>query len=210
MAERPPATAPASTTEASYAERLQRLSGRGGSLRRLIDPQRPYRWNLRRLRPGFVLDIGCGIGRNLRHLDGNGVGVDHNVDCVEACRRDGLVAFTSVEFPASEYATDGRFDSLLFSHVLEHMTNDEASALVAEHLRFVRPGGRVIVMTPQARGQRSDSTHVALVDPAAVRRIAAAAGLGVVSISSFPFPPVVGAVFTHNETVSVLRAPVAG
>ena len=196
-----------STTDTTYAQRLQRLSARGGTLRRFLDPQRPYRWNLRRLDPGFVLDIGCGIGRHLAHLDGNGVGIDHNVECVAACRTAGLTAYTADEFEGTEYATDGRFDSLLFSHVLEHMTEDEASALVERSLHLIRPGGRVIVITPQERGQRSDATHVALVDADAVRRIARKVQLEVVSITSFPFPRVVGRVFTHNETVSVLRRP---
>ena len=194
-----------STVGTAYARRLQRLSARGGALRRVIDPQRPYRWNLRRIKPGFVLDVGCGIGRNLQHLDGNGVGIDHNVDCVAACVADGLTAFTPQDFAASEYAVDGRFDSLLVAHVLEHMTEPEAIELLRQHLRFVKTGGKVVVITPQARGQRSDPTHVHLVDPASVRRIAAALGLRVLVIRSFPFSPAVGRVFTHNETVSILQ-----
>ena len=195
---------PSSTTDAAYAERLERLSTRGGVLRRLIDPQRPYRWNLRRLQPGFVLDIGCGVGRNLKHLDGNGVGVDHNADCVAACRAAGLTAFTSDEFPRSEFAVDERFDSVLFAHVLEHMTPDEAVHLVAANLRYVRAGGKVIVITPQERGQRSDATHVSFVDEAAIRRLAGRIGARVVSLSSFPFTRMIGHWFTHNETVAVL------
>lgn len=159
---------------------------------------------------GFVLDIGCGIGRNLKHLDGNGVGIDHNAVCVAACRVDGLIAFTPDEFGSSEFAVDDRFDSMLAAHVLEHMTEADAIELIGSHLRFVRRGGRVIVITPQERGQGSDPTHVVLVDPDAVRRIAGRLDLTVVSIGSFPFPRAVGRVFTHNETVSVLRRPMAG
>ena len=183
-------------------------------MRRLVDPQRPYRWNLRRLELGFVLDVGCGIGRNLGHLDGNGVGIDHNLDCVAACRAIGLVAFTPDEFATSDDAVDwrseARFDSLLLSHVVEHMPADEAARLVGDHLRYLRPGGRVVLITPQERGQASDATHVVFVGPDEVRAIAAATGLDVGSISSFPFPRPVGRVFTHNETVSVLRKPVRG
>lgn len=205
MATTRPTNQPESTSDPAYAERLQRLSGRGGVARRLIDPQRPYRWNLRRLQPGFVLDVGCGIGRNLKHLDGNGVGVDHNPDCVAACRADGLVAFTPDEFAASEYAVPHRFDSVLFAHVLEHMTIDEAVELVGANVKFVRRGGRVLVITPQERGQRSDSTHVTFIDRGAIRRIASKLNMEVTSVASFPFTRQVGRVFTYNETVSVLR-----
>jgi 2-polyprenyl-3-methyl-5-hydroxy-6-metoxy-1,4-benzoquinol methylase len=196
-----------STRDSAYAERLQRLSARGGALRRFIDPQRPYRWNLRRLHPGEVLDIGCGIGRNLTHLDGHGVGVDHNADCVAACRAAGLTAYTSDEFPRSADAVLARFDTLLVSHVVEHMDDAGADALFRTYLPFIRRDGRVIMITPQERGQRSDATHVQLIDDAAARRLASRVGLEVQSISSFPLPRVAGHVFTYNETVAVLARP---
>ena len=100
---------------------------------------------------------------------------------------------------------DGRFDSILVAHVLEHMVEADAVQLLRDHLRYVKPGGAVIVITPQERGQRSDATHVRLVDPAAVRRLAKTLHLDVVGIRSFPFSFAFGRVFTHNETVSVLR-----
>lgn len=156
------------------------------------------------MQPGFVLDIGCGIGRNLKHIDGNGVGVDHNADCIAACRADGLTACVTEDFPNSADAVHGRFDSLLFAHVLEHMTSAESDALLTEYLPYLRPGGKVIVITPQERGQASDETHVMLVDEAALRAQAARLNLNPVSVQSFPFPRAAGKVFTYNETVAVL------
>ncbi len=157
------------------------------------------------MRPGFVLDVGCGIGRNLHHLGGTGVGVDHNPDCVETCRESGLTAFTTDQFALSEHAVGEHFDSLLLAHVVEHMTAEEAAGLVRRYLPFVRPDARTIIITPQQRGQRSDQTHVTYFDPEAIRVLAVQAGLEVESIRSFPFPRLVGRWFTHNETVSVLR-----
>ena len=193
------------TAEAAYAHRLERLSQRGGVVRRVIDPQRPYRWNLRRLHPGLTLDIGCGIGRNLKHIDGNGVGVDHNADCVAACRADGLTAYITSEFANSPDAVLGRFDSLLFAHVLEHMTSAEADELVRSYLPYLRVGGQVIVITPQERGQASDETHVMLVDETVIRKMAGRLHLRTVCVRSFPFTKAIGKVFTYNETVAVLR-----
>ena len=175
------------TSDAAYADRLRRLSARGGVLRRWLDPQRPYRWNIRRLHPGYVLDVGCGLGRNLRHLDGHGVGVDHNADCVAACRADGLDAFTSDDFPTSEAAVEGGFDSVLLSHVIEHLSDAGADALIAGYLPYLRSRGRVIAITPQERGQRSDATHVQLIDEAAVRRLASAQRLA--RARHFVLPP---------------------
>ena len=46
--------------------------------KKLLNVQYPYKRNMISLKPGFVLDIGCGVGRNLPHLDGHGIGIDHN------------------------------------------------------------------------------------------------------------------------------------
>jgi 2-polyprenyl-3-methyl-5-hydroxy-6-metoxy-1,4-benzoquinol methylase len=199
-----PPTPPESTREASYAQRLQRLSQRGGAIRKIVDPQRPYRWNLRRLQPGFVLDIGCGIGRNLEHLDGHGVGVDHNPACISACVGKGLTAYLPHEFLASEFAIERRFDSILVAHVVEHMTEVEAQALLTPYLAYLRQGGRVIVITPQERGQASDATHVRFIDHAALSQLAVSLALSVVSVRSFPLPRAFGRWFTYNESVSIL------
>jgi 2-polyprenyl-3-methyl-5-hydroxy-6-metoxy-1,4-benzoquinol methylase len=191
------------TRHASYAQRLTTLSQRG--IRRYIDVQAPYRWHLRRLDLGRTLDVGCGIGRNLVALPEGSVGVDHNVACVSACREAGLEAYDGDEFAAA--ADDlGRFESLLFAHVLEHMPRPEAVELVRAYLPVLGAGGRVVVITPQARGFRSDPTHVDFVDFAAVRELAAALGLATVRQYSFPFPAAFGGLFTYNEFVSLLVA----
>lgn len=191
------------TREADYTRRLERLEG--AAWKRWLDVQAPYRWNLRRLDPGFVLDVGCGIGRNLVHLDRHGVGVDHNPESIETARERGCTAFTPDEFAASEFARPGRFDALLCAHVLEHMTSEQASVLLGDHLRFVRPGGRVVLITPQEAGYRSDATHVEFVDDAALRDLLRRHDVAPERSFSFPFPRVVGRVFAHNEFVVVGR-----
>lgn len=182
-----------------YAVRLQREQQRWW--KRLFDVQAPYRWNLRRLKPGRTLDVGCGVGRNLRHLDGDGVGVDPNEACVRAARAVGLAAFTPEDLDAAE----GSFDSLLFAHVLEHMTPDEALGLVRRYLPYLKAGGRVIVFTPQESGYRSDDTHVTFLDFEGLESLAGAAGLAVERSYSFPFPRWMGGLFRYNEFVTVAR-----
>ncbi len=191
------------TSGSDYAQRLQRLEL--SRWKRLLDVQRPYRWNLRRLDLGRVLDIGCGIGRNLVNLEGNGVGIDHNADAVAIARQRGLTAYTTAEFATSAAATPAGYDALLLAHVMEHVDADVAEGIVTEYLPFLRPGGRVVFITPQEVGYRSDTTHVRFVDLAVLRRHADSLGLTVDRAYSFPFPRLAGRVFRHNEFVLVAR-----
>jgi SAM-dependent methyltransferase len=193
------------TTDPAYATRLAASVAPRHGWRKLLDPQRPYRWNIRRLGLGRVLDIGCGVGRNLAHLDGNGVGLDHNVESVRIARGRGLTAYVSADFAGSPDDRPGSFDSLLFAHVLEHMTPVEAAELVRSYTPYLRNGGQVAVICPQERGQASDATHVTFLDAAAITSLLLDAGVTVERTASFPLPRVAGRVFTHNETVVVGR-----
>lgn len=177
--------------------------------KRWLDVQAPYRWNLRRLALGFTLDVGCGTGRNLAHLAGQAVGIDPNAHAVAAARARGLVAFTPAEFRASEFARPARFEALLVAHVLEHLEPRAAHALVAEHLAFVRPGGRLVLITPQERGFAADATHLAFVGFEELEALCAGLELEVERRYSFPFPRFAGRFFAHNEFVLVARLPSA-
>jgi SAM-dependent methyltransferase len=193
----------ADTRDREYTERLIRLQR--APWKKWLDVQAPYRWNLRRLRPGFTLEVGCGIGRNLEHLRGEGVGLDHNPHSVAAARAVGLRAFTPEEFRESEWARPAAFDSLLLSHVAEHMRRDELVSLLRAHLAYVRVGGQLILITPQEVGFRSDPTHVEFMDTAFLRGVAEELRLLPVRDFSFPFPRPFGRVFVYNEFVSVSR-----
>ncbi|MET0725092.1 MAG: class I SAM-dependent methyltransferase [Leifsonia sp.] len=177
--------------------------------KRVLNVQAPYRWNLRRLDLGFTLDIGCGIGRNLQHL-GQGVGVDHNADSIAVVRGRGFPGFTPDEFRASEFATTGRFDSLLLAHVLEHMDAATGLALIAEYLPYLKPGGKICIVTPQERGYDSDATHELFVDFDGIADVFSDLGLEQRRAFSFPFPRWAGRAFVYNEFVAVaVSAPAA-
>lgn len=193
-----------STTTNEYAERLRKRQSKWW--KKIVPVQAPYRWNLHRLRLGRTLDIGCGIGRNLAHLE-NAVGVDHNAASVAIAQERGHVAFTVEGFRASPYATTGAFDSLLFAHVLEHMSRADAIDLVRDYLPYLRQAGRVCCITPQERGFASDPTHVEFLDLAALREIVQTCGLVVERSYSFPFPRWCGSIFIYNEFVVVASLP---
>lgn len=186
------------TTSAAYTERLERKSA--ARWKQALDVQRPYRWNIRRIGLGRTLDVGCGIGRMLAALPAGSIGVDHNASSVAVCRERGLEAYTPDEFAALDVAP---FDGLLVAHVLEHLDASAADDLLTTYLARVRPGGKVVLITPQQRGYASDATHVRFVDDEALAATAEAHGLRGVVRSSFPFPRFAGSLFVYNEFVVV-------
>jgi 2-polyprenyl-3-methyl-5-hydroxy-6-metoxy-1,4-benzoquinol methylase len=171
--------------------------------------QLAYRWNVRRLfGEREVLDVGCGIGRNLANLAPRAVGVDHNERSVQVARERGFTALTTEEFAHSPYAEPGRFGGLLAAHVLEHMTRAEAVVLLEQYLRYAAPEAVVVLVCPQERGYATDTaTHVEFADFAALVDICEQLGLVVRRQISFPFPRWAGKVFVYNEFVVVASTP---
>lgn len=191
------------TRSSSYTRRLADLQG--ADWKRYVP--NPYRWWLRRLDLGFVLDVGCGLGRSLKYLDGNGVGIDHNDDFVRACCADGLRAFTPEGFRDSEYDQPGLFDSMIVMHVLEHLRTGESDHLLRSYLPYVRRGGRVVLVTPQERGFASDPTHVHFVDGDELVALCGRHGLAVHGWRSFPLPRWAGKTWIYNEFSVVAKVP---
>lgn len=188
------------TTAQEYTARLDKATW----WKRLLDVQAPYRLHLHYLDLGYVLDIGCGVGRNLANMRGiGGVGVDHNAHSVQIARSRGLTAFTPADFRSSPYAREGSFDSLLLSHVVEHMAYAEAVSLLSDYMLYLRRGGRVLIITPQEAGFRSDPTHVEFVDLQLAAKLLRTAGLRMTKHYSFPFPRPVGRVFKYNEFITI-------
>lgn len=190
------------TESRTYTARLFRLEQAGW--KRALDVQAPYRRNLGRLLgERRVLDVGCGIGRNLVSLSAESLGIDHNPTSVEACRARGLQALTVDELEARADDLRGAFDGLLAAHLLEHLTPGTGAEVLKPYLRFLRRGARLVLICPQQRGFRSDATHTEFVDDAALAAVVADLGADLVAQRSFPFPRPAGRVFMYNEFVTV-------
>lgn len=171
--------------------------------KKLLNVQYPYKKNIKSIAPGFVLDIGCGVGRNLLHLDGNGVGIDHNPTSVEICTAQGLKAYTNIDFERTQYNQPGTFDSILLAHVAEHMTQKDTQQLLAQYQHLLKSNGKIIVITPQEAGFKSDDTHVEFMDFVKVKNLFTELQYQTVRQYSFPFPRFIGRFFKYNEFVSI-------
>jgi SAM-dependent methyltransferase len=100
-----------------------------------------------------VLDLGCGNGvflELLRERSVRGVGVDSFPSCIEACRKKGLEA-RQAELLQFVETTDEKYDGIFCSHIVEHLTPQTVLKLFAHSRRILRPGGRIIIVTPNTR-----------------------------------------------------------
>lgn len=98
---------------------------------------------------GGLLDIGCGVGEFLETMRAHGwdvEGIDLDPKVLETCRLRGLrVREGTLE--EQRYA-EGQFDAVSMRHVLEHVP--EPVRLLRECRRILRPGGVLVVLTPNA------------------------------------------------------------
>ncbi len=107
-----------------------------------------FRWVPRDVR---ILDIGCGFGETLayhaaRGCDAHGVDADANLERV--AERYGLNARVGL-FRASDYEP-ASFDVVTLDQVIEHVSDPRE--FLREVASVVRPGGTVIVTTPNSGG----------------------------------------------------------
>ena len=182
-----------------YASRLKRLSG--SRWKQVLDVQRPYRWNLRRLNLRKTLDVGCGIGRHLDSLPQGSVGIDHNPHSIKIAQEKGNEAYTVDKFIKNKKFKKNHFDSMLLAHVLEHMSTSAGTEVIKGYLPYVKQ--KVVVICPQEKGFPTDETHVNFLKHADIEEILTSLGLKIIKSYSFPFHKQAGKVFTHNETVVV-------
>ena len=113
--------------------------------------------HLQGLAPGRLLDVGCGNGQFLATaaaVGWNATGIDFDEQAVAAARRlPGVRAevgdLMDQAFPAAA------FDAIVLNNVIEHVPDPVAT--FAECARLLRPGGRLVMITPNldALGHRA-------------------------------------------------------
>lgn len=157
-----------------------------------------------------LLDYGCGDGRYLRRMAGQG----RTCFGVEAMRvAGGVSAWTWLD--AGEIAEAGSFDWITLGHVLEHL--DDPAAVVGMLRGCLSSGGGMWIATPNARsfimaiagGWSRDvdyPRHREIFSRAGIEQLAAKAGLTLVWLS----PPRLNAVFNMLSTLAILRGARSG
>lgn len=104
---------------------------------------------LKNQRKAKLLEIGVGSGANLKKFIDWGWsadGLDFDAKAVEACKAQGLNVMHGDL--ASQNFTEGQYDAMFSSHVLEHVPDPKA--LFRESFRVLSGGGVFVAVTPNA------------------------------------------------------------
>lgn len=105
---------------------------------------------LRDLKPGKLLDVGCGSGtllHRMHNLSWSATGVDFDATAVENAKaRYGSEATIVHSDLFSARFPDFFFDAVTVSHVIEHVP--DPVALLGEARRILKRGGRLVITTP--------------------------------------------------------------
>jgi len=116
------------------------------------DPDRPWYSYAARLLPAGPLgrwaDLGCGRGEFIEQASGgakSGIGLDYAALSAKALRATGRPALCADLNRGLPFANES-LDGATMIEVIEHIV--QAEALVAELARVIRPGGWLIVTTP--------------------------------------------------------------
>jgi SAM-dependent methyltransferase len=142
---------------------------------------------------GEVLDVACGTGYGSRLLAraASVSGVDRAVEAVALARNRVNGAFHVADVPPIPFADDC-FDFVVSFETVEHIPEDEE--FVREIRRVLRPGGYVLISTPNQDVSTVDGTplnewHIREYTLGSLKELLENAGLEVNDVYAQSFPP---------------------
>ncbi len=121
----------------------------------------------------LVLDLGCGRGEWLELLQKNAIaamGVDLDTGMLEACQQINLNVQCQDALESLKRLQDSSASVVSAFHLVEHLPFDRVKDLVAECHRVLKPGGLLIMETPNPENFMV-ATHNFYLDPTHLRPI---------------------------------------
>jgi O-antigen chain-terminating methyltransferase len=164
-----------------------------------------------------VIDVGCGRGEFLLACHAAGIGArgfDTNERSVADLVARGIEASVAGVPGCFANLADASIGTVVAMHVVEHLPVDALFALFAESSRVLRPGGLLIIETPNAESLAvsasefwRDPTHLAPRHPAALTLLAREYGFAIDEIRAIhPFPAANRFVASSEDVRSLVDA----
>jgi ubiquinone/menaquinone biosynthesis C-methylase UbiE len=103
-------------------------------------------------KPGKLLDVGCGDGTflNLMRVRGWDVdGIDFDAAAIQTAKKKHNLTLRHGDLRAAKLS-EATFDAVTMSHVVEHLT--DPIGLLREIHRLLKPGGQLVMTTPNTSG----------------------------------------------------------
>lgn len=150
---------------------------------------------------GYVLDIGCGTGTFLEHYDGPSLGIDAHPNNIRLCKKKKIAA---IQGDANQFVRKDTFDTVLISHVLEHLNNP--SGVITNAYISTKPGGRIIIVVPCYAGfvfglTDDEHSHIHFIDLTFLD--IEMKKLGGTKVFSSIFPPFIGGKYQELRVIYV-------
>jgi len=120
-----------------------------------------------------VLDIGCGRGEFLEMMRQAGVparGIDLGSESIAVCQQKGLTAEVADLFTFLAQHSEGSFDGIFCSQVVEHLPPERLPEMIKLAASRLAPGGVIAIETPNPECLAIFATHFYL-DPTHTRPI---------------------------------------
>jgi 2-polyprenyl-3-methyl-5-hydroxy-6-metoxy-1,4-benzoquinol methylase len=154
-----------------------------------------------------ILDIACGTGHFLHFAQKRGYvnasGIDLGKDQLEVARKLGVRNVQEGNLFDFLSTRKGQYDMILASHIIEHLTKDEAVAALDLIHAALKPNGKVIILTPNSATPLgiwlsfSDFTHELVFTPQSLSQL--------LRVCGFPQPRAYGFGPVAYDVRSALR-----
>jgi len=139
-----------------------------------------------------ILDVGCGWGQFLWWAKEKGyaltVGIDIGQEQEAHGRQVGLAIRKVDDSRIFLESLDAEYDLIVMNHVIEHVFPEEGLRLLAAIRRALKPGGRVIIQTPNMNcvganaGRYIELSHVVGYSESSLHQLMSAAGFNQVEM----------------------------